>query len=109
MSGTLLGEGALANGNPAITFENDIFVRQDKWRAISNPSVTFFEEIVHTFQFAQAGTALFAINYGLGIIGSVLQGENGHTGNFVETNAFGIAQTLFGRYNIFVAKGICSE
>ncbi len=83
---------ARENGNPAITRGNIVYVHDDRWAAITNPSLeTFWSEIFHTSQYQQGS---FESNYLSGVIGSLVIGGDGHRGNVMEEVAHARGQDM---------------
>ena len=72
----MLAKAAFAHGNPAITIQNDVYVTPARWTDFREGTAGFFEETVHTIQWAQSGNASFAFAWAVGsVAGAVFTGD----------------------------------
>jgi hypothetical protein len=91
--GSTAAKAAFAHGNPAITIENNVYVAPGHWDQFAPGTADFFEETLHTIQWAESGRANFGLAWILGsIMGAVATGDPHNSP--LEAQAMGLAQDL---------------
>ncbi len=106
--GNIAARTAFARGNPAITIGNNIYVKPTSWGTKSTPSggATFFEEIVHTVQWDQSGSANFGLAWVLGSVAGALFTGDAHNSP-LEAQAMDMSSNLLKAYRRSGSK--CSD
>ncbi|HET9638263.1 MAG TPA: RHS repeat-associated core domain-containing protein [Allosphingosinicella sp.] len=91
---------AFAAGHGAMTIGNNIMVRPDRWDAITSPrrGPTYFEESLHTIQWAQSGRANFIGSWAIQSIAARLFTGDAHQSP-LEAQGMGGSQRLSKAYN----------
>jgi RHS repeat-associated protein len=99
--GNLAARMAFQRGHPAITIKNTVYVkpRLETWNKVSSPSggATFFEEIVHSVQWDQSGSANFGFAWLLGSAAGFVFTGDGHNSP-LEAKAIGMSKNLLKAY-----------
>jgi RHS repeat-associated protein len=97
--GSRVAARAFANGNPAITVGNNVYVMPSAWdRGDFNPGTSgFFEETIHSIQWAQSGKVDFVSAWLFGSAGGALLSGHGHDSP-VEAEAISMSLKLAVEY-----------
>lgn len=95
--GRLIAKGAFAHGNPAVTINNDIYVKPGHWNEYVPGTPDFFEETLHTIQWAESGQANFGLAWALGTAMGALATGDPHNSP-LEAQAMGLSQDLAKAY-----------
>jgi hypothetical protein len=99
-NGSKVAQIAFNRGHPAITIDNIVHVRGDKWAQVATPrsgNPAYFEEILHAIQWGETGKADFAMSYLKNAFISGLLADNMHH-NPAERQAVGLSRRLMRGY-----------
>lgn len=100
---------AFGRGHPAITIGNTVYVRPSSWNRVSTSSggdPTYFEEVLHTIQWDQSGSANFGFAWVIGSIAGALFTGDAHNSP-LEAQAMGMSKNLLKAYQ--AAGSPCSD
>lgn len=103
--GSLIAKAAFAHGNPAVTIQNNVYVKLGHWDQFAPGTAGFFEEALHTIQWDQSGAANFGLSWVLGSAMGALATGDGHNSP-IEAQAGGWSINLAKAY---AASGGCPK
>jgi RHS repeat-associated protein len=95
--GSSLAIAAFAHGNPAITIRSNVYVAPGHWNSFREGTPGFFEETVHTIQWAESGAGNFAFAWGIGTVAGAFFTGDPHNSP-LEVQAIGMSANLAKAY-----------
>lgn len=95
--GSSIARAAFAHGNPAVTIDNNVYVKPGKWGEFAPGSPGYFEETLHTIQWDQSGNFSFGLWWALGSAMGFLATGDAHNSP-IEAQAGGMSIDLARAY-----------